>query len=227
MGGPRSSRWGNYRRRPRVEQAPVVLTSTELGRLKPGTSGTVRWTHGGETYASVPFTVQEKGTQRVVSVQVHVAWGEDYEIADQVIQLVPLPMPQGGVRWLAMCPLCRERRVLKLYIPRDGVKLMCRTCAGLLYTSSQKSDPRISALRANPRALDVALAAPRNDGWAMAAVTAHWKEQQRLLRWLDSRDPVQKLRALAYLNPPLATELLREVEAEVGATPREESVGGV
>ena len=124
-------------------------------------------------------------------------------------------MPQGGVRWLAKCPVCEQRRAVKLYVPPDGTKLMCRVCAGLLYKSSQKSDPRISALRADPERLTAALSSPKSISWTRVAYTAYWKEEQRLLRWLKGRDPMQKLRALAELDPEFVRQLLRE---DVGAS---------
>jgi len=150
MGGPNSTRWGDYEPKPRVENAPVVLDITELGHLEPGTVGTLKWGKPGKPQAVAPFIIRQEGTHRVVALQLRVFWS-DQEPANQEIHLVPLPMPQGGVRWLAECPVCRDRRAVKLYIPPDGTKLMCRVCAGLLYKSSQKSDPRISVLASTPK----------------------------------------------------------------------------
>jgi len=157
MGGPNSSRWGDYEPKTRVENAPVVLDITQLGHLEVGTAGTLKWGKPAEIRAVAQFLIRQEGTHRVVALQLQVSWGNQ-EPANQEIHLVPLPMPQGGVRWLAKCPVCRDRRALKLYVPADGTKLMCRVCAGLLYRSSQKSDPRVSALRADPVALTNALA---------------------------------------------------------------------
>ena len=213
MGGRNSSRWGDYEPRPRVESAPVVLGITQLGHLEPGTSGTLKW---GESRAVAQFIVQQEADHRIVALKLRVAWS-DPEPVDQVIHLVPLPMPQGGVRWVARCPVCQERRAVKLYVPPDGGELMCRTCAGLLYKSSQRSDPRISALRADPVALTNTLVAPKSISWTWVALTAHWKEEKRILRWLKGRDPVKKLLALAELDPEFVGEVLRE---EVGPTPQ-------
>jgi hypothetical protein len=69
----------------------------------------------------------------------------------------------GGLRWWFICPLVVNRRpcgrrVGKLYL--SGRYFGCRHCHNLTYTSCQKHDKRVDALRRNPLAIEALLDDP-------------------------------------------------------------------
>jgi hypothetical protein len=69
-------------------------------------------------------------------------------------RLISVNMPNGGVRWLLVCPCC-QTRAARLYGQRvaRGVSYGCRTCLGLCY-QSQYAGRR---LEAHPDYLEAAM----------------------------------------------------------------------
>jgi hypothetical protein len=84
-------------------------------------------------------------------VKLEYAWGDAGRPITVPFDLTALPTPNGGTRYLAVCPLevngvrCR-RRTAKLYLPPGSPYFGCRHCHKLTYRSRQAHDPRVTRL---------------------------------------------------------------------------------
>lgn len=203
MGGPGSTRWRDYEARPRVEHAPLRLSARVLGRLEPGTQGTLTIRRGDVPVAEASFRAEALGSHRLLTLELRVVWRDGIPPKPQQIRLMPRPVPRGGLRWVARCPECQERRAVYLFVPPGGTRLACRRCCGLLYRSSQRSDPRISRLRQDPERLRLALTSPRLRERFLASMVC-LNETDRLTRRPRRRDTRRRFKALRLLDPVVA-----------------------
>lgn len=195
MGGPFSGRWGWHRRKTRVDECRSFGIAHLVGTKPPaaGYAGRFDWRgkDGTTVAASIRFTFVT-----AARVRLDYRWGEGAEPVAVPFDLVPLPTPRGGIRYLAVCPLivngvpCR-RRVTALYLPPGSKYFGCRTCHRLSYRSRQGHDKRVTALlnsgnlpalAANPAGLPVTQL-----GLILAAIREHDRRVERALRRSDPK----------------------------------------
>jgi hypothetical protein len=110
----------------------------------PGSIGTMTWTRGEATLATISAGVKREGEDVALRFQYTHGSGENAQALDYPVRLVKMVPHFGGVRWFFLCPLMVNgepclRRVSKLYLPPGGLYFGCRECYGLTYTSSQES----------------------------------------------------------------------------------------
>jgi hypothetical protein len=149
MGGFGSGRWGWHRKKTTAESCRWFTVAVLVGDHTPvaGRAGKLVWkARGGDESASVAFTFATPATA-VLAYQ----WGDDRKEFTCPLDLVALPTPNGGTRYLARCPLVVDgvrchRRVAKLYQPPRSPYFGCRSCHRITYRSRQAHDPRVSAL---------------------------------------------------------------------------------
>lgn len=144
MGGTGSGRWGNHKRKLRMEEC-LTFSLDEVKRqgafrsLEGGCrEGSVRWIRSdGTELASAGFRVVSKA-ENVFTLTL------SYRVDDNAITL-PITVQSkhqrtGGARYWFICPICRKH-VLKLHLPRDGrgLRFACRSCWDLSYRSVQEA----------------------------------------------------------------------------------------
>ncbi len=140
MGGYGSSRWGRYRRRPRVTDYRR-LDLRDLRRAgifdHPGERGRIEWT---DKWA-VGFALELGET----TGELRLAWPLGDERRYRVrVALSTLAIPNGGYTWYMACPSC-GRRVRVLYL--IGPRWECRRCGRLTYRSAQEHDKTQDKMR--------------------------------------------------------------------------------
>lgn len=119
------------------------------GILKSGIPqrGSIRWTYKDGKDFSVNFEVSTLEMPGAF-VRLWYSWvwvaTQEQESADYSIQLTLTRPHFGGHRWWFICPLVVNgqpcnRRVGKLYLPRNARYFGCRHCHRLTYTSCQES----------------------------------------------------------------------------------------
>lgn len=149
MGGIFSGRWGSHRAKTRVDRCRSFTVAALVGDKPPtaGHNAQFEWRDDkGVVVASIRFGFTSD-RQAVLSYR----WGEPGRSITLVLELVPLPTPRGGTRYLAVCPLkvndvpC-HRRAAKLYLPPGSPYFGCRHCHRLTYRSQQAHDPRVTQL---------------------------------------------------------------------------------
>ncbi len=149
MGGFGSGRWGWRRKKTRAESCRWFTVAVLVGDQPPaaGRMAKLVWKDAaGAEAASVAFTFATPQTA-VLAYR----WGDEPKEYGYPLDLIGLPTPNGGTRYLARCPLTADgvrchRRVAKLYQPPRSPWFGCRSCHRLTYRSRQGHDPRISAL---------------------------------------------------------------------------------
>ncbi len=148
MGNKESSRWRGYTPKPLVEDTRRLDFNTPSWRailegFAPA-SGQLVWANSsGESTGTVEFELGriEENRERVLTLT--------DQGSDPVI--VKLKETKVGLdtRWHSQCPLDCGRRSRTLFLTSDG-EVGCRTCLGLLYRASRKSDSRVGACRRDP-----------------------------------------------------------------------------
>lgn len=103
------------------------------GYLRPGGTGSMTWSRGGEQTGSIGFRMKQN--QIVLSYR-HKPNGDGWEPVEQVIWLDRTRCNFGGQRTWFRCPRCR-RRVAILY--GASKYFLCRHCYDLAYNSQQLS----------------------------------------------------------------------------------------
>ena len=143
MGGYGSGRPGS---RPVAETSLALRigslnTSIALtGKPSVTYAGIIRWTRASFEVAAIDYTLSYRGSdERWLVLRYHYC---DEPVWDG-IQLVSTRPNYGGQRWWFRCASC-GRRCGVLYAP--GRVWRCRTCWNVTYTSSNESDPRVSAM---------------------------------------------------------------------------------
>lgn len=124
---------------------PTVETSLRIdlpklrraGFLKPGcrVAGIWRWTRHGEPVGSVDIavTLEPEGRSDII-----ISFRHDDEPISQEVRLVGVPMPFGGWRWFALCPVT-GRRCTTLVLPSGG-RRFASVLAWRLPYASQRED---------------------------------------------------------------------------------------
>jgi hypothetical protein len=146
MGGPGSSRWGNYSKKTTVEDC-LFLTPTSLKKALtygPGQGGTINWSQRAESLACLSFTTESLDGSLAVRLRYSKTTGDEKKALDYLVPVVSSPVHLGGVRWFFLCPLMVDgticsRQSAKLYLPPRGLYFGCRRCYGLTYRSAQES----------------------------------------------------------------------------------------
>ncbi len=199
MGGISSGRWGWHRKKTRVDQCRSFAVAALVGDTPPtaGHAARFEWRSddGRTVLASVTFALPAP-----LRVVLGYRWGAEEKQVTLPFDLVPLPTPNGGTRYLAVCPLvvndrpCR-RRVAKLYLPPGSPYFGCRHCHRLTYRSRQGHDPRVTRLLRSGKLPEMAA---RLDGHSVPTLGlilfALDEEQRRFDRVLKKWDPKPKPR---------------------------------
>jgi hypothetical protein len=116
-----------------------------LGMLRPGYSGGLNWSQGGERIASISVRVFEGHIRLQYKSK---PYGGEWEQINDTIYFGETRAGYGGLRKWFICPSC-SRRVRILY---GGRLYRCRTCRGATYESQYEpmfhaSHSRIRRLR--------------------------------------------------------------------------------
>jgi hypothetical protein len=154
MGGPNSTRWRGYARRPLAEQAMAIDLGDRSWRsalAQTRAEGTVEWRNpqratlrGWASYLLAPTS--ECGTRRNLVLDTS---GDEF--ADkQVVELELAPAGWSDPRWLARCPDHCGRRAQKIYAANQGDEFSCWRCSGLTHRSSQQHDARLDQALRDP-----------------------------------------------------------------------------
>jgi hypothetical protein len=114
--------------------------------LRPGWTGTLRWSRDGDVLASIGV----RATEGRITLTYRYRWlDEKWQDVEEPVPIVWTPCHFGGSRPWFVCHgvvdgvLC-GRRVAELYGP--GRYFLCRHCYGLAY-QSQREQPHERALR--------------------------------------------------------------------------------
>ncbi len=209
MGGPGSTRWHGYQRRPLVEAAlcldlldPRVKEALRL----PSASGTLEWTNPdtGMPRGSVPFhlsPVESEGGRRLILDFT----GDPYE-PKQVVILEPVQVGFSR-RWYARCPQHCRRRARKIYLARGSFKFACVWCCGLQYESAQQHDKRIDDCRRDPVGFMERRSGLRGLRSALVTLRVFGEAELRGIQWFS---PERFLRDLLEVASPEARALVEE-----------------
>jgi hypothetical protein len=131
-----------YGRRPTVE-AYKAIDVREIGpgkSLRPGLSGTWRWSRNGEPTGSVDFRIEGDAVELTYRLRSHGA--VEWRDIEQRIPLTWTACALGGRRPWFRCRCGRRVAVLYDY----GELFECRQCCGLAY-ESQSENPTFRSLR--------------------------------------------------------------------------------
>jgi hypothetical protein len=145
MGGSGSGRYGG---RPTMEGSRSLEVNRlhREGWLRPGWTGTLRWSRDGEDAGSIGLRASEGR----ITLTCRYRWlDEEWQDVEEQVPIVRTPCHFGGVRPWFVCPgvvngVPCGRRVGKLY--GSGRYFLCRHCHGLAY-QSQREQPHERALR--------------------------------------------------------------------------------
>jgi hypothetical protein len=151
MGGSGSNRWREHQGRLVAEETLVIRLDGPLRQLLkqamaaiPSTrTSTVVW-HRGERQVgtcTIMMACRADGDLRM-----HVAMRNDQESSATTVTFALMPKPLGGHCAFWRCPGC-QRRCGVLYF--FATVWRCRICVDITYTSSNKSDKRVSQLLAS------------------------------------------------------------------------------
>ncbi len=199
MGGIFSGRWGNHRRKTRTDECRSFAVAALVGDTPPTAGHVARfeWRSGdGKTVlASVTFAFL--APHRVVLCY---RWGAEEKQVTLPFDLVPRPTPNGGTRYLAVCPLvvndrpCR-RRVAQFFLPPGSPYFGCRHCHRLTYRSRQGHDPRVTRLLKSGKLPEMAAQLEGQSVQTLGLILfALTEEQRRFDRALRKFDPKPKPR---------------------------------
>lgn len=153
MGGYGSGRWHMHTKKTAVDECKALEISTFLhkGFLSPGhilPGLVVTWYAGKRIESRIGMDIDTVDIGRAhCRIYYSHANGRNY---DYTARLVTTSPNFGGIRWWFICPLCKEARCAKLYMPPGRPYFGCRPCHNLTYQSSQESDKRVSRLRKLP-----------------------------------------------------------------------------
>ena len=103
------------------------------GFLKPGSSGTLTWSRGGERTGWISYRAEEELVTLIYNYRKN---GGEWESIEERIALDKTPCNYGGFRRWFLCPHC-SKRVALLY--GAGRRFLCRHCYGLTYASQQEN----------------------------------------------------------------------------------------
>jgi hypothetical protein len=202
MGGLGSGRWNWHRKKTPAEHCRWFTVAVLVGDQPPaaGRAAKLVWAAVGGVESELAFAF----TTRHTAVLAY-GWGTgaDRKEFAYPLDLVGLPTPNGGIRYLARCPLSVNgvrcpRRVAKLYQPPRSPYFGCRFCHQLTYRSRQAHDPRVSALlrggvdrlcelAQNPSRLPIPVL-----GLILTALTEWERRSERAMKRLDPKTPPRR-----------------------------------
>ena len=134
MGGYGSGRggiWGGKTTTESQHRIDIRWLKKE-GYLRPGYSGSLSWSCGGELTGSINYRMK---ADRMILDYRHRPRGGDWEPVEQIIPFERTPCNYGGHRTWFLCPRCWTR-VAVLY--GAGKFFLCRHCHNLTYGSQQE-----------------------------------------------------------------------------------------
>ena len=107
MGRSVGGRWGWHRRKTRAESCRWFTVAEVVGAHPPaaGRSGTLLWRDAGGGESALAFTF---ATERSVVLAYGWGSGADRKEFAYPLDLVALPTPHGGTRYVARCPLTAD-----------------------------------------------------------------------------------------------------------------------
>lgn len=132
-----------------VEECATISLSqlAREGYLRAGVGygGSLRWMRSdGSTAANIGIAVNTKDSE---DAWLHLSYSVNGQSVAYRVRLVSRSCNFGGMRWYMVCPVCDDRRVMKLHLPSSGRYFGCRDCHDLTYKSAQESDKRVNRLR--------------------------------------------------------------------------------
>jgi len=134
MGGWGSGRGNSYSKKKTTESQHRIDIRwlKNHGCLKPGSIGSLSWSHRGEQTGSIGYRME---ANRMILNYRHRPQGGDWEPVEQSITFDHTTCNYGGHRKWFLCPSCWER-VAVLY--GAGKYFLCRHCSKLTYGSQQE-----------------------------------------------------------------------------------------
>jgi hypothetical protein len=134
MGGIGSGNWYRWDKQDTVEATKRIdiRYMKKEGLLKAGTTGTLRWTIGGEPNGKISYSVFHDHLRLDFRYRKN---GEEWQLIEQGVPFGRTPCNYGGERLWFHCPRC-NKRVGLLY--GHDVLFLCRHCYQLPYASQQE-----------------------------------------------------------------------------------------
>lgn len=202
MGGFGSGRWGWHRKKTPAEHCRWFTVAVLVGDHPPaaGRAAKLVWAAVGGVESELAFAFT---APRTVTLAYGWGAGADRKEFAYPLELIPLPTPNGGTRYLARCPLIVNgvrcsRRVAKLYQPPRSPYFGCRHCHQLTYRSRQAHDRRVSALLRGgvARLCELAQHPSRLPiptlGLILTALTEWERRSERAMKRLDPKPPPRR-----------------------------------
>ena len=145
IGGYRSSRWGNYKRRMCVEECSVI----SINRLQDEISQVYENSNSISGISECRGSLVEKRyvywriikNNERMSLELRFYAPSFQDEITQFTDLEKIKINHGGLRWYFLCPgekndsMCNYRGT-KMYNPQFSSKYFCRKCHDLAYKSS-------------------------------------------------------------------------------------------
>ena len=133
MGGPGSGNWYRWDKKTTTDEVHRldVRYMRKHGLLKPGYSGTLSWSRGGEKTGSIGYHVWSH--KLVLKYRAKI--GGEWEDVEEPVQFDRTSCHYGGERLWFLCPHC-GRRVAVRYGHR--ARFLCRHCYALPYGSQNE-----------------------------------------------------------------------------------------
>lgn len=134
MGGMGSGNWYRWGKKTTVDEVNRIdiRYMRKQGLLKPGTSGSLQWTRGGEPSGNISYHTNHDHLQLSYRSREN---GGEWQPVEQRISFGRTPCNYGGERLWFHCPRC-SKRVGLLY--GHSVLFLCRHCYQLPYASQQE-----------------------------------------------------------------------------------------
>jgi len=135
MGGPGSGNWYRWDKKTTLDEVKRIdiRYMRNEGLLKPGYTGSLRWTSRGKSTGSIQFACQQDYLQLNYRYKTGV---DDWTPVEEFVCFDRTPCNYGGERLWFLCPCC-NRRVALLCLYR--ARFLCRHCHKLPYSSQQES----------------------------------------------------------------------------------------
>ena len=145
MGGYRSNRWGNYKRKVCVEECSVISINRlqeeicQVNKNSISISGVTEFHRNLTVNNFIYWRIKKNNAGMNLEIRFHVPL-----INDEITQFIDLDnsiINRGGLRWYFLCPGMKNdnkcnHRGTKLYRPQFSSKYLCRSCYDLSYKRS-------------------------------------------------------------------------------------------
>lgn len=118
------------------------------GYLEGFKAGKIAWTNGvGEEF----FQIETQVSIEEKYLRLSYSRGEKINLE---VELVTTPCHYGNVRYWFLCPLTScNKRIGKLYLPKDAQYFGCRNCYNLTYKCQKEANKKVNRLVKNPKKL--------------------------------------------------------------------------